>query len=307
MGKQSVLETEAATQSALASFEQLGCLEVGASYARLMRYNWRVPTADVWTSDSYFLHMRLSTRDGPAQAAYLETGSRISGDLGKVMFVPPGLTIKSGGSSGSQLSLICSLAPALIEQILERPPVWHANTLAKGLCLKNPEVDWFLLRIYREIMQPGFAEAKMADVLINGLAIALVRALKLNREGAAQPLGGLAPWRLRLIEDRVNAPRPAPRLTELADLCGMSVRHLGRAFKAETGRTLGQFVESITVERAMKMLNETDVPVAEIAESLGFASRSSFVFSFRRVTGSSPLEVRTVARRQFKVDESASL
>lgn len=303
VGKEAILrelnsqESDASKRSAQDSVELVGCLEAQASYVRLVRYNWTCPTTDVWTSEGYFLHMCLSTRDGPAQATYLDSNHRISGDIGRVLFVPPGLAMKSGGSSGSQLSLLCSLAPALIEGILERRPVWHDNTLAQGLRLKDPEVDWFLLRIYREILQPGFAQDVMAEVLIKGLAIALIRALKLDREEPSRSIGGLAPWRLRLIEERVHAERPAPRLTELADLCGMSVRHLGRAFKTETGQTLGQFVEWVTIERARAFLNETDIPVTEIAERLGFSTRAGFVYSFRRVTGSSPSELRSGLRR----------
>lgn len=279
--------------SAQESLEVVGRMEAKGGDARLVRYNWDRPTTDVWTSERYFLHMCLSTRDGPAKATYLDSDHRISGDIGKVWFVPPGMAMKSGGSSGNQLSLICTLAPALIESILRRRPVWHHNTLAEGLRLRDPEVDWFLLRIYREISHPGFAQDAMAEVLINGLAIALIRALKLDREEPARSAGGLAPWRLRLIEDRVYADRAAPRMTELAELCGMSVRHLGRAYKTATGQTLGQFVEWVTIERARVLLNETTCSVSDIAERLGFSTRASFVLSFRRVTGASPSEVRS--------------
>lgn len=292
--------------SAQESLELVGRMESKGGAAHLVRYNWARPTTDVWSSESYFLHMCLSTRDGPARAAYLDSDHRISGDIGKVWFVPPGMAMKSGGSSGNQLSLICNLAPELIESILKRRPVWHDNTLAEGLRLKDPEVDWFLLRIYREISHPGFAQDAIAEVLINGLAIALIRALKLDREEPSRSAGGLAPWRLRLIEDRVYADRPAPRLTELAELCGMSVRHLGRAFKTATGQTLGQFVEWATIERARVLLNETAFPVTDIAKRLGYSTRASFVFSFRRVTGASPSEVRSGLRPYFKAGASVN-
>lgn len=280
-------------RSAQDSLELVGRLQSEGGDAQLVRYNWHQPTADVWTTESYFLHICLSTRDGPAKAAYLDSNHRISGNIGKVWFVPPGMTMKSGGSSGSQLSLVCTLNSKLIESILHRVPVWHDSILAEGLRLKDPEVDWFLLRIYREIIHPGYAQDVMANVLINGLAIALIRALKLDREEPVRSAGGLAPWRLRLIEERVYADRPAPRMIELAELCGMSVRHLGRAYKTATGQTLGQFVEWVTIERARILINETTYSVTEIATRLGYATRASFVLSFRRVTGASPSEVRS--------------
>lgn len=288
--------------SALDACEHKGILEWESNYARVEHYNWAHPTADVWTSGGYFLHMCVSSRDGPAQAAYLSDGYRISGKIGRVFFVPPGLTLKSRGSSGSQLSVICVLTPELIDDILPRRPVWRHTTLAEGLHLKNPEVEWFLLRIYREIMHPGFAQKVMAEVLIKGLAIALIRALKLDRDEPSRSAGGLAPWRLRLIEDRVYADRPAPRLSELADLCDMSVRHLGRSFKAETGRTVAQFVEAVTIERAQILLFESGASIAEIAQRLGYSSRASFVYSFRRATGTLPGELRSALRPPINVE-----
>jgi AraC family transcriptional regulator len=71
----------------------------------------------------------------------------------------------------------------------------------------------------------------------------------------------------------------------------MSVRHLSRAFKAETGTTLAKYVEEAMVERARLMLRDCDASIAEIAQSLGFSSAGSFAYAFRRATGLRPSDI----------------
>jgi AraC family transcriptional regulator len=72
---------------------------------------------------------------------------------------------------------------------------------------------------------------------------------------------------------------------------------LGRAFRAETGYTLGDFVEAGMVQHAHSMLAGTTLPLGEIARQLGFATSSSFSNAFQRATGLKPREVERVAVR----------
>ena len=53
-------------------------------------------------------------------------------------------------------------------------------------------------------------------------------------EGPAS--GGLAPWRLRLIEERLRELRASPSLSELAALCHLSVRQLTQRVTPGNGR-----------------------------------------------------------------------
>jgi AraC family transcriptional regulator len=101
----------------------------------------------------------------------------------------------------------------------------------------------------------------------------------------------LAPRHKRLIRERVTAQEPLPNRDELADMCDMTVRHLSRAFRTETGQTLGGYIDSVMVDRANAMLT-AGAPVRDVAESLGYATPSSFTSAFRRATGLLPREVK---------------
>jgi AraC family transcriptional regulator len=163
--------------------------------------------------------------------------------------------------------------------------------LMDSLHLSGNEVEWLLFKINQELQQARFATPAMVEALTTALAVALVRHFGLERVEAQRRAGGLAPWRVRLIRERVYADHPAPSLSELAELCGVSVRHLSRAFKAETGRTIVKFVEEAMVERAREMLSTDDLPIGQIARNLGFSSSANFACAFRRATGMRPSEV----------------
>ena len=282
--------------SALDTFKVEGRLAFDRGAVEVRQYDWTLPCADVWTPDIYFLHMCLTPRPGKAWAVFLDSERHISQEIGRVMFVPPGQRLYSGGAIGSLRSLSCSLAPSLVEDLLDRRPCWRDAALAEGLSLNRPEIEWFMLKLYRELRQPGFGSQMMADALGSGLAIALIRAFRLDSE--PQPsAGGLAPWRMRLIRERVHADQPPPRLGELAALCGISVRHLSRGFRQETGMTVAEFTSHALIERAQDLLANSRLSIAEIAAKLGFATSPSFAYAFRRATGARPTEYRALSCR----------
>jgi AraC family transcriptional regulator len=104
-------------------------------------------------------------------------------------------------------------------------------------------------------------------------------------------VGGLAPWRLRLIRERVSSDAPLPGLEELAGSCHLTVRHLTRAYRAQTGRTLGNYIESVMVERAREMLRSA-LSVEQVARRLGYSHSSAFAAALRRATGLRPSETK---------------
>ena len=121
------------------------------------------------------------------------------------------------------------------------------------------------------------------------LAIELSRYCRAIADGPMT--GGLALWRLRLIDERLREVREAPTLAELAALCRLSVRQLTRAFRASRGCSIGDCVAQSQVDHA-RLLLATDESVKTIAYSLGFSSPSAFAHAFRRATGESPHEFR---------------
>lgn len=73
-------------------------------------------------------------------------------------------------------------------------------------------------------------------------------------------------------------------LETLAATAHMSTRHLSRRFRQITGATAAQWVKQRRLDAARRLLEETGMPVAQIAQAVGFSSvvtfRQGFVAAF---------------------------
>ena len=107
----------------------------------------------------------------------------------------------------------------------------------------------------------------------------------------------LAPWQLKRIEQRIlGAPAQGyPALAELAELCGVSQGHLARSFKATTGWQIQKYIAELRLASALDMLRSGELSCEEVSVRLGYSSPGYFSTVFRRMTGSSPSEVRRQA------------
>lgn len=112
-------------------------------------------------------------------------------------------------------------------------------------------------------------------------------------EGGLIAKGGLPPRLLRRIETYIEAHLDEqPRISELADIAGLSEFHFARMFKASTGEPPHRFVQRHRVEKAKRLMNETDMELSEIALACGFVTQSHFSACFRKRTGLTPSAYR---------------
>lgn len=83
-----------------------------------------------------------------------------------------------------------------------------------------------------------------------------------------------------------------PSVEEQADMVSMSKSHFHRTFRKVTGMTPMAYQERIRVEEAIRMLEQTDDPVTEIALSLGYVTSQHFATAFKRMTNRTPTQWR---------------
>jgi AraC-like DNA-binding protein len=81
-----------------------------------------------------------------------------------------------------------------------------------------------------------------------------------------------------------------PRVSELAELYGMTAASLSRAFRMRFGVRISDFMKAIQVRAARRLLERTALNTTRIAYLCGFGTRRTFFRTFRRVTGQSPAE-----------------
>jgi AraC family transcriptional regulator len=260
------------------------------------RFSWSKPVESVWTTEQrcYLLHMSLDGSGPPHVVTNLRSGSNRAETFGRVALMPPGQALASSSPGGSSRAMRCLLDADLVETFVDDLPEWHDGLLHQAFHLAGGEIEWLMRRMYREVAVADFAMVPALEAMAKQLAVEIVRKFKL-RSPEHFRAGGLAPWRLRRLRERLYTDAALPDLAELAELCDMTVRHLSRAFRTETGQTLGKYVEAAMVERAAAMLG-AGATIREVASRLGFAGAGDFRSAFRRATGLLPGEIKGPAR-----------
>lgn len=98
---------------------------------------------------------------------------------------------------------------------------------------------------------------------------------------------------LRRVVDAIHAdPGGRHGIAELADLAGLSPRHLQRRFTHEIGLPPAAYVERVRIEAAQRDLSERDDPVETIARRYGFGTAETLRRTFHRLVGVAPSDYR---------------
>jgi transcriptional regulator GlxA family with amidase domain len=108
----------------------------------------------------------------------------------------------------------------------------------------------------------------------------------------AERVGSLEPtraWALERLADPLD-------VAAMAGHAAVSPRTFARRFRDETGTTPLQWLLSQRVLESRRLLEETDLPIEEIASRAGFGTAASLRDHFRRATSTSP----TAYRRSFR-------
>lgn len=84
---------------------------------------------------------------------------------------------------------------------------------------------------------------------------------------------------------------PSP-VTAMVERSGLASRTFKRRFRAVTGYTPIEYVQTLRVEEAKHLLETTSMPTDEIGVTVGYQDPSSFRRLFKRLTGVSPARYR---------------
>jgi AraC-like DNA-binding protein len=74
----------------------------------------------------------------------------------------------------------------------------------------------------------------------------------------------------------------------LARECGVDINYLNIVFSRQTGKTLYKFLTDIRMEHAKYFLEETAIPISDIASSVGYPNANSFTRAFRHSVSQTP-------------------
>jgi AraC family transcriptional regulator of adaptative response/methylated-DNA-[protein]-cysteine methyltransferase len=101
---------------------------------------------------------------------------------------------------------------------------------------------------------------------------------------------------LRLILEEGALDQEGATVERLAQRLGMGSRQLTRLFARHLKASPSKVARTARVQRAKRLLNETSLPMTEIAMQAGFGSLRSFNSVFAEVYGRRPSEIRRKQR-----------
>jgi AraC-like DNA-binding protein len=103
--------------------------------------------------------------------------------------------------------------------------------------------------------------------------------------------------RLRKVLQKIASASPQT-IQDLALECNLSESHLQHLFKESTGLGLGRMLIEQRMQRAVELLEQTNLSIKEIAWTVGYEHTSSFTRAFERHFQEAPRCFRQRQERQ---------
>lgn len=149
----------------------------------------------------------------------------------------------------------------------------------------KPEIDELFSKVYR-LCSSGKEEDKG---FAHGYVLELLHWIYAHSEAEApnQP-DAVIQKMLDVIAERDSVTS----LSEISVVLHMDKYYLCHLFKSRTGRTLSEYLSEKIYEKSRKLLEETTMPMEEIAGLCGFSSASSLTRFFKKKSGISPMKYR---------------
>jgi AraC-like DNA-binding protein len=95
------------------------------------------------------------------------------------------------------------------------------------------------------------------------------------------------------VKHLVSAAYSRPlRISDIAGQAGVSPEHLSRQFRKHSGLTLTAYINSIRLESSLYMLQNTAMPLKQIAVECGFKNVNYFTTQFKKHFSRTPMDVR---------------
>jgi AraC family transcriptional regulator len=269
-------------------------------------------TSRVVIESDFSIELRVITRRATGLAPqpdfllvhFLE--SKISNYLsGASLLVNPNQPIQFTPGRGQSELLLVRLAPALLIETASRLRMYRTGLSLHFREPLTPLTDDAKLRatlesIASEIESGDAGWREVIRSLVNQLTVYLLRAhINAQRSDEIElSRVGIVDRRLRrAIEFMSDNCGRELSLPEIASAAFLSEFHFSRLFKKITGVTPHAYLASLRIERARRLLSESDLPITEVGAEVGYASQSHFTKIFREATGMTPKAFRDAAIR----------
>lgn len=217
---------------------------------------------------------------------------------GEITIVPAGVALQWRQEATSNETFHLYLHPNVVRRAAESIDFNYARiSMEPQFAVRDEHIRHVGLSLHCELEEANVVGRIYADALTKVLAMQLVRRYSYLKDVQVS-VGGMAPRKLRkaieFIKENLDKEQTVA-LAAVAQEVQMSYFHFSRAFKQSTGVSPNAYMIDQRIERAKKLLADTDLPIADIALRAGFASQSHFTTTFRRLAWTTPKAFRGMA------------
>jgi len=96
-----------------------------------------------------------------------------------------------------------------------------------------------------------------------------------------------------ILRESISEP---PSLEALAGTLGVHPVYLARQFRRRYQCTIGEYLRQLRIGAACREMSDSHVPLSVVAANAGFYDQSHFANTFKRYTGMTPTQYRSLTR-----------
>ncbi|MBW4689018.1 MAG: AraC family transcriptional regulator [Komarekiella atlantica HA4396-MV6] len=199
------------------------------------------------------------------------------------------------------------LEPELINKVVTE--VFEVNSvqieILNSFATPDPRIQQIGQLLLAELESEQLGNRFYGESLANALAVHLIRSYCTVKPVVRYNSSGLPKSKLkRVVEYIQDHLEQDLSLNEIAAEVNLSVYHFTRLFKQSMGLAPHQYQIRCRVERAKELLEQGEMPIADIATQVGFYDQSHLNRHFKRIVGVSPKVVQQNSKNVLWVGNS---
>ena len=246
---------------------------------------YEAPPCDLYVAPIGVARLTINLSNAPVVGRIASTGRGRYGARRYSLFFTPADGDAHWATSQSSRYLNIYIGDRVLDDLADEPDAM----LRRGHPLLDAHVGRIKPWVDALVLSIG-EDGSLADDASLGLArlIATELARTPIRKTAA-----LKPTALSRVQQYVGAKLGETiRVSDLAELAGLSVRRFAQCFRASMGCAPCRYILRQRIEAAKRLLQNGEMPIAGVALECGFSSQQHMTTAMRRFAGVTPFDVR---------------
>lgn len=223
---------------------------------------------------------------------------------GELVFLPRGIYYVSDlqPKDGAFQSLLFYFDDPIVHDFLAHTRVQSVDKKAGADHLKFPQSP--AVKVFTDALLTIFGDDRMGNQFLQFKTLELLHLISAGTtdQKFAEFLFQITLPRKRNIRSFMERSFDKPlKIEDYAYLTGRSETTFRRDFKAHFSTTPQRWIRERRIEKAIKLLANREMPVAQLSHEVGYDNTSYFIRAFREQTGASPKQYMIAQRREREI------